>query len=1066
MRRNCVNLTSFVIVIGLLWGHLKAKAQEALPAIAQIAHNLDTLETIQITGSERYQWTENQEKILLLNGKVEFQQGDQLIRCNQAIIWFPQNQKLTQSLIHVYARDQVSWKNGQKVQAFPQALFTFHSKKTLTWQCKGSVPLKNLSQSELYQYAFQLRQKMEKIKNASNIQLVQNIQTAPGNDPNNSGQTIAPPSLNGNNGNGLQPLPKGPKNNGNEPIISLPPREINEGVEVTLPTPSQPTVLIAPRTSAPFRFEYKLLAKEEVVVITGGVKFLAVLPDDRDPQKKSTIDIESDQMVLWSRGGNTRKLFGAMNTVGGTQQSSSREIQIYVSGNVAVRTANNGGNNQDTITIRAEEAFYDVQKGKALALGVDMELSHVGLSPNAHVRADELVQLSPDEWQLLNAGISASKLPADPGLEVRMTKMMIYQEKQQVRRTIFGLPFRDRETGEPLQQNYRTYEGTNARVNLEGVPIFYSPYMTGEANDPFGPLKNFNFRQDQIFGTQFLTTWDIFKLIGTTKLPNERWDLYLDYMSLRGPGFGTTYEYGGKQMFGEDTNYAGIAKLYGVYDSGHDVLGSLRDNEFVPPHLRGRAFFRHQQDYENWVFQAQLSYLSDPRFYEQYYKYEFDTGPNQETFLYGKYQDGNNAFSVLGEPNFFRDWVTQTAWYPKVAGYSIGNSFFDRFTYSAWGSMGYAQLRPSIVYPFPVLATDQRANTGRFDVMQEVSMPFSLGAFRVVPYGKFDLADYTADLQGNNLARAYGGVGVRSSLPLSRLYPESQSELLNVNGLFHKIVFRTNYYKAWSSSPYYLLPQLDRLNDDAIDQTVRDITPFQTAFVQGPNGLALATSPIFNPQLYAIRRLLDTNPDTLDSIQVLQTAINQRLQTKRGYPGMEHTVDWLTLDLSASFFPAPNHDNFGQPVSFIEYGSTWFAGDQTGITSAGWFDPFNSGARYWNITGFLNRPDRTSYSISYRQTDPLNSRVVSASVGYIFSPKYAVNASTAYDFGINESISNSLMFTRVGKDLSMSVGITYNAIVNNFGINFMIIPNVVSGQSGSSALSNAFGGGNPYATRR
>ena len=64
------------------------------------------------------------------------------------------------------------------------------------------------------------------------------------------------------------------------------------------------------------------------------------------------------------------------------------------------------------------------------------------------------------------------------------------------------------------------------------------------------------------------------------------------------------------------------------------------------------------------------------------------------------------------------------------------------------------------------------------------------------------------------------------------------------------------YYGAWTNVPFGLLPQLDRLNDDATDQSLRDITPLQPA-LNPTNGVALATSPIFNPQIYAIRRLPD-----------------------------------------------------------------------------------------------------------------------------------------------------------------------------------------------------------------
>jgi len=50
----------------------------------------------------------------------------------------------------------------------------------------------------------------------------------------------------------------------------------------------------------------------------------------------------------------------------------------------------------------------------------------------------------------------------------------------------------------------------------------------------------------------------------------------------------------------------------------------------------GRFLFRHQQDFGALTVQAQAAYLSDHNFLEQYYKFEQDSGPNQETFLWLK----------------------------------------------------------------------------------------------------------------------------------------------------------------------------------------------------------------------------------------------------------------------------------------------------------------------------------------------------------------------------------------------------------------------------------------------
>src|SRR5207237_1128131 len=128
---------------------------------------------------------------------------------------------------------------------------------------------------------------------------------------------------------------------------------------------------------------------------------------------------------------------------------------------------------------------------------------------------------------------------------------------------------------------------------------------------------------------------------------------------------------------------------------------------------------------------------------------------NKETFLYVKQQQDNWAWSFLAEPRV-RDWVNETESLPRVDGYLIGQSFFDTLTYSAHGSAGYFQLMPTNLPPPPASLTTQRVNTGRFDLMQEASLPFYVGPVKVVPYGLLDLTGYTEDLNGDSTGRVYG----------------------------------------------------------------------------------------------------------------------------------------------------------------------------------------------------------------------------------------------------------------------------------------------------------------------
>ena len=848
---------------------------------------------------------------------------------------------------------------------------------------------------------------------------------------------------------------------------------------------------LSTRTNRPFSVHPLTTGSksEKAWAVVGGVKLAARF----DTGSVRSIEMEADQAVIWRKEGDAGANFEDLT---GGEGSNADGMEVYLTGNVVVRIGILGditptGQRQQFRIIRADRVYYDITNHKAIATDADVEYSRRGFINTAHVTAPEVLQYSSTEFSAADARLSASRLPSDPGIAIRLDQAEFYQEPRTIRRTIFGTPFRDRQTGEIIEGTPKIIEAMDVTTEVFGIPVWYWPFMRADAGDPFGPFRGASISQDNQFGFQVYLNWDMLKLIGLTPLQGERWTLLTDYLTRRGPALGTNYSLTQQEFLGLYAPFQTQVKGYAIYDQATDILGGNRQNEFDPPGMRGRFLFRHQQDYEGWTFQAQVAYLSDHNFFEQYYKFEFDAGANQETFLWAKYQNGNAAASFLFQPPLGRNWVNEGNWMPRLDGSLLGQSIFDRFTYHTWGSVGYARLRtwhpPIEQFPPPILfptayafpPPERGVNTGRVDWMQQISAPFDLGPARVVPYGVLDLAYYTENNNGNGMGRLYGGGGVRASMPLSKLYPEVESELFNLQGLFHKNLFSLNYYKAGSTASWLNTPQIDRLNDDATQQAYEDIIPWEPTFPQlqqNGKGYALAAGSYdrFNPRLYAIRRLVDFNADHLDDIHEVQLGWRQRFQTKRGYPGLEHTVDWLTVDLSASAFPAANRDNFGSQVGFIEGNMIWNIGDRNGMYANAWFDPFEYGTRYWEVGSFFYRDDRTTMSIAYKHVDPLQSRLLSLSANYVFSPKYAMTLLTTYDFGYQESLTNTLLFTRVGTDAAVTFGFSYNTLIKNFSVVLNIVPNLIasqespvpyrySGMGGAGAMSGmspgAFGGG-------
>jgi hypothetical protein len=769
---------------------------------------------------------------------------------------------------------------------------------------------------------------------------------------------------------------------------------------------------------------------EQAIIITGGV-----IVNVRNVPNIGLLDIEADRLVIWTKGNNSQQLVNDLQKPGG---QPGNDLEFYLSGHVEIREQHE----KEARIIRCDECYYDVNRNVAIALTARLEIKQPTVPDPIVVTAPELLETSATTYEVQRAEIFSSKLPSDPGLKIYVSDATI-EDIQTPMVSLFGRPVINPKTGqqETLKETY--IKAHNVFFELENIPFFYLPYLAGDARDPLGPIQNITFGYSGIFGFQEGLTLNVYQLLGILPIENTSWRLNIDYLSYRGPGLGTSFDYSGKEIFGVPAKYNGTVQAYGIYDRNFDNIGGNRFvNDFDPPNFRGR--FRWQQGIydmpEGFSVQSQVAALSDRNYLEQYYKFEFDNDVNQATFVYLKQQQNNWAWTVLVEPRL-RNWVTETEQLPRLDGYLIGQSLFECLTYNAHASASYSRLRLTSDPEQPVSPTDVENSTGRFDFMQELSYPFYLGAFKVVPFAQLDLASYTNDINDNTVGRVWGGGGLRVSIPFTRLYPDVQSDLFNLQGINHKIVASANYSWVETNEPYSNFAQLDRINDDATDQALRDIRP--QIFIFNPGNAALLTSPLVDPQLYAIRRLVENRIDSLTNLEVVQLDVRQRLQTKRGFPGAEHIVDWMTLDTSVSIFPEANRDNFGHKFSFLEYAYLWNIGDRLAFESTGWVEPYDQGPYVYTVGAYFNRPDRTNFYIGYRQIEPVQSRAVTGAVTYVFSPKYAMTASTTYDFGINQSLNNSLVFTRIGTDIQVSFGFSYNALLNTVTALFEIVPNLV-----------------------
>ena len=1076
----------------LVWFLVTCAACWALPAAAQtfdaatqttpLRFRCDLLansKPVVFNADHMTQWSEaNGHRTFMLRGNVVVQQDTTLrLYCEQAVAWIDVPQ---QGVFHttIYAEGSVRLDNGPNVSQSTSGLIEFTANDSPKFTRPRQGPLENTSMASdpVVLRGLALRKTPPPaappaapppapvLPPPGNVALppLPVIQQTRYEDTTTTPRTPAQ-TTQGMGGIGPPLPPSGQPPFGPVPLVPGPhtppplpaPSKVAPGPPLPplFEAPNQ-RLSISPRNST--GFQVKEVPKDPAdpelyrVIITGGALITV-----QGPPTVGVIDIEADRVVIWRRGGQD-----PINTNGATD-NQNREIEFFLSGNVELRQQSP----KDSRTFRAEEMYYDVQRNVAIALKAQIDFKappQFQIADPIVFRAEEVIQHAENQYEMLRGEMFSSKLPSDPGLKVYYTQGTIENLQVPSFGTI-GTTVINRSTGEQDVERELYFRGHNVFFELEDVPFFWSPYLAGDLLHPLGPVEEITAGYNAIFGAEFGTTLDMYRLLGIQPYDGTHWKMHFDYLSYRGPAFGSTFDFNGKDPFGlKKATYDGTATFYTIYDRNFDQLGGGRSSDYDPPLWRGRALARdaiYDLPY-GFEVQSQISYLSDHNFLEQYFWSEFATEPNQETFLYVKQQQDFWAWTGIVEPRMHRDWVTEGQRLPEFAGYLFGIPGLDQFfSYYGAAKVGYYNLVITDTPGAPPISeTDQNNTTGRFDLMQEFDAPFSLGPWKFVPYGIVDLTNYTNDLEGQDVGRIWGGGGVRSSLTFSRLFPDVESELFNLNGIYHKIVFSSNFLYARTNVPYSQLPQIDRLNDDATDQALRDIRPVENQFLPGPGLFLSGLSPVYNPQLYAIRSLLLDRVDTLDNITELQMDVRQRWQTERGYPGNEHVVDWMTLDLSATYFPQPDQ-NFGSDFAFLRYDYAWNIGDRTALVSTGWYDPEKHGPDEFTVGMYLNRTDRTNFYIGYRQIDPLFSRALTASVCYIFSPKYSMTMGGTYDFGTSEAISSSIMFTRQGTDLLVSFGISYNALQNAFGVQFEIIPNLVPANKRPGALGALGQGG-------
>lgn len=799
-------------------------------------------------------------------------------------------------------------------------------------------------------------------------------------------------------------------------------------------------LLIAPRGTV--RPELNVIqspdGSESVAVITNGVR-IAVEGIGAVQQlggfDPGRIELETDRAVVWTSSANQ---FFAM---GDNVIDETTPLEFFLDGNIIFR--------QGDRVIYAKRMYYNVTTKQGVILGAEMLTPVPEYQGLLRLKADVIQQIGEQNFEVYGGAFTSSRMGV-PRYWLQSERFSVTDNPRPLVDPATGQPLVDPQTGEQEVDHVMTARAKNNFVYAGGVPVFYWPFIGTNLETPSYYIRKATVRSDRVFGTQVYVDLDLYQLLGFAEPPDgTQWTLSTDLLSKRGAALGTDFRYNREDFFGIPGHVGGILDIWGLQDNGLDNLGFERRDLIPESNIRGRAFLNHRQELGDGLqFTAEVGYITDRNFLEQYFEKDWDTGKDESTSIELKKYFDNQSIGVLAGARV-NDFFMQSDWLPKLDYYMLGQPVFtDRINFSMHATGAYAHLHTASEPLNPVeqavfdhLPYEVDREGARAGIRPEVSVPLDLGPVRFTPYALGEVAYWGEDINADDMTRLYGQAGVRASLPFTSVDREAQSQLFNVNGIAHTVMFTADAMYADANQDVTDLPLYEQIDDDAQEHFRRRLK-FQTF------GLPAGTPvpPRFDERFFAVRSNLQgnvTSPsmEIADDLELVRLGVNQRWQTKRGLPGRERIVDWITLDAGLSFFPDADRDNFGEELGMATYDFRWHVGDRVTLLSDGFADIFTDGLKTVSVGGLITRPENGEFYLGYRQIEgPISSQIVTAAVGYRLTEKWAAHASTAIDFGETGNIGQNFAITRVGESLLMSFGMNLDSSRNNVGFTFNLEP--------------------------
>ncbi|HYW78911.1 MAG TPA: hypothetical protein VE890_05005, partial [Thermoguttaceae bacterium] len=392
--------------------------------------------------------------------------------------------------------------------------------------------------------------------------------------------------------------------------------------------------------------------------------------------KFGSIDVSADRLVIWTVGLNELDLTGQ------SFQEADIPLEVYMEGNIVFRQAER--------VIRAERMYYDVAQQKGTIIDAELLTPVPEYEGLLRLKANLVQQVAPNRYFAQDAFLTSSRM-GEPGYRIQSGDIYFEDIQLPAVEPFTGQPIIDPETHEQVIDHQRLATSRNNFLFLGPVPVFYWPALATNLEEPTFYIRQAEIKNDNVFGTQIITTFNGYELLGIRNRPTGTdWDISLDYLSKRGLGHGTAFLYNRDHFFQMQGPTTGLFDAWGINDHGLDNLGRGRRALVPEKDYRYRVFWQHRQQMaDGYQLSGEVGWISDRNFLEEYYENEWDELKDETTGLELKRTHDNVAWSLTADARM-NDFFTQTEWLPRADHFWLGQPLLgDRLTWYEHSSAGY-----------------------------------------------------------------------------------------------------------------------------------------------------------------------------------------------------------------------------------------------------------------------------------------------------------------------------------------------------------------------------------------